>query len=357
MKVGENAAPVFTQKTGSRRITLSTSNANFATVSGTTIHARYPGKVTVTVKIGNDLTRSMNVTVKAKQLDTEYEKLLINPSRIYTSLNLAEAAKKDMGNVSLDYTISDPSLGSVVNGIYSAEAAGKNTVTVTGGGMLKHFVITSYVWSAHRGYLDMYPENTLDAFIEAGKEGAAICETDLQVTNDGRLVCLHNTSVTHMTDGTGSIHNFSYEEARALTIDNGNGLKDSQYRYIPDFEEYLQICSRYHMIAEIELKAWAYLTAEERTQAMRDVYALIRKYGLEERCFIISFHAAQLQSFLEANGDTGIPFGALNNTALKTGLEMNLPGFSDYKATRFGSFTSADYSPRIGRQNLNHKAY
>ncbi len=357
MEVGEEAVPRFSQKIGSRPLTLSSTNRDFVTVADGTLHARYPGNTDVTVRVGDYLTFTMKVKVKARQLETAYEKLLINPSHLYSTLNLADAVADEMGEVSLDYTMSDPSMGSITDGIYMAEKAGRNTIAVTGGGMLKHITITSYVWSAHRGYLDMYPENTIDAFLGAGREGAAICETDLQVTGDGRLVCLHNTTVNHMTDGTGSIHSYTYEQARALTIDNGNGLEDARYLYIADFEEYLQICKQFHMIAEIELKSWSYLTAEEREQAMRDVYALIQKYDMENRCFLISFYASQLQSFYQTIGDTPIPFGAINDTALNAGREMELPNLTSHKATPFGNFTSADYSPRIGRQNLSYSSY
>lgn len=53
---------------------------------------------------------------------------------------------------------------------------------------------------AHRGASASHPENTLAAFRAAAALGAPMQEFDVQVTADGRLVCLHDPSLDRTTD-------------------------------------------------------------------------------------------------------------------------------------------------------------
>ncbi len=357
LNTGDTASPSFSTGIGSRSVSLSSSNTDFVRVSGRKLTAVYPGTAKITVRVGTAVRLSMQVTVKAESLSDSYEKLLVNKSGIHASENLADLVKSEFGSAKLYYTMSDPTKGTVKNGVYHTSASGTNTIAVTGGGKIKHVIITSYVWTAHRGYLDMYPENTIDAFTGAGEAGAAMCETDVQVTADGTLVCLHNATVTHMTDGTGYVSQKTYDEIRALKIDNGNGLASAKNRYIPTVEEYLRICRQYRMVAVIELKNWKKLSEEEANAAMEKLYRLITKYGMQSRCILISFHADQLKRFYDVNGDTGIPFGALNSTCLKKGQAYNLPELSSNTKTKFGYYTTRDYSPLIGRKNLSYSQY
>lgn len=53
---------------------------------------------------------------------------------------------------------------------------------------------------AHRGASAYAPEHTLEAYRLALKQGADFVEPDLQVTKDGVLVCLHDTTLERTTD-------------------------------------------------------------------------------------------------------------------------------------------------------------
>ena len=52
---------------------------------------------------------------------------------------------------------------------------------------------------AHRGASAYAPENTLPAFELAIRQGAQYLENDLQVTKDGELVVLHDTTLAPMS--------------------------------------------------------------------------------------------------------------------------------------------------------------
>ncbi len=76
---------------------------------------------------------------------------------------------------------------------------------------------------AHRGASGSAPENTLLAHQLAYEIGAHMIETDVQETQDGKLVCIHDHEVDRTTNGTGAIAELTYREIRDL--DAGKGAK------------------------------------------------------------------------------------------------------------------------------------
>ena len=53
---------------------------------------------------------------------------------------------------------------------------------------------------AHRGASAYAPEHTLAAYQLAIRQGADFVEPDLQITRDGVLICLHDTTLERTTD-------------------------------------------------------------------------------------------------------------------------------------------------------------
>ena len=53
---------------------------------------------------------------------------------------------------------------------------------------------------AHRGASAYAPEHTMEAYRLAIEQGADYVEQDLQITKDGVLVCLHDTTLERTTD-------------------------------------------------------------------------------------------------------------------------------------------------------------
>ena len=100
---------------------------------------------------------------------------------------------------------------------------------------------------AHRGLSHRYPENTALAFREAGKVPYYFgMETDVQMTSDGVLVCMHDKLLDRTTDATGKVSDYTWAELRKVWIDGGSGW-DDKYTHklrIPTFKEYLKICKR-----------------------------------------------------------------------------------------------------------------
>lgn len=69
---------------------------------------------------------------------------------------------------------------------------------------------------AHRGASGYAPENTRAAFDRAVEMGAAAIETDVQLSADGQLILIHDTTVERTSDGRGPVADHTLAELRAL---------------------------------------------------------------------------------------------------------------------------------------------
>jgi glycerophosphoryl diester phosphodiesterase len=70
--------------------------------------------------------------------------------------------------------------------------------------------------AGHRGYSAAYPENTLAALNAAFDVGADMVEFDLQKSQDGYVVLMHDDTVDRTTDGTGPVDSHTLAELQAL---------------------------------------------------------------------------------------------------------------------------------------------
>jgi glycerophosphoryl diester phosphodiesterase len=69
---------------------------------------------------------------------------------------------------------------------------------------------------AHRGYSAEEPEHTLAAYLLAIEAGADALETDVRLTADGHLVCVHDRTVDRTSDGRGVISTLELAELQEL---------------------------------------------------------------------------------------------------------------------------------------------
>ena len=78
----------------------------------------------------------------------------------------------------------------------------------------------SGLMAAHRGLYEKdqsVPENSLEAFRRAAKEGYGV-ELDVQLSKDGEVVVFHDDTVDRMTTATGRVDSFTLEELQALPL-------------------------------------------------------------------------------------------------------------------------------------------
>ncbi|MCG7343966.1 glycerophosphodiester phosphodiesterase [Sporosarcina sp. ACRSL] len=91
---------------------------------------------------------------------------------------------------------------------------------------------------AHRGATGYAPENTIAAFDLAVDMKADYIEIDVQRSEDGELVVIHDTTVDRTTDGTGQVGDLSFEELRGLDAGSWFGEQFAG-ESLPTFEEVL----------------------------------------------------------------------------------------------------------------------
>jgi len=110
---------------------------------------------------------------------------------------------------------------------------------------------------AHRGYSAVAPENTLPAFILANQNGADGWETDLQLTKDNQLVCLHDATLDRTTNCSGYLSNFTYAELQDCDASYVDGQNFSQFRgaKIPLFSEVLDLAKNLSAFIVMDYKS------------------------------------------------------------------------------------------------------
>ena len=144
-------------------------------------------------------------------------------------------------------------------------------------------ITTEFVNYAHRGASEYTPENTMLAFYTGLYMGANGIETDVRRAKDGTLVLFHDSTVDRMTDSTGAVADMTFEELQALNVTK-NGYTDKIVR----FEDFLRQFAWRDLTFAIELKGPG---VEEETAD------LLRKYGMEKKTVVTSFHLDYLRNF------------------------------------------------------------
>ena len=83
---------------------------------------------------------------------------------------------------------------------------------------------------AHRGASAYAPENTMEAFELAAKQGADGIELDVHVTKDGEVVVTHDEKIDRVSNGSGFIKDMTLRESG--TWERKPVYCSSDYNYI-----------------------------------------------------------------------------------------------------------------------------
>lgn len=97
---------------------------------------------------------------------------------------------------------------------------------------------TTKVW-AHRGASGYRPENTLEAFELAIRQGADGIEMDVHTSADGELIVMHDENVDRVTDGTGLIKDMTLAQLKELKV--STPAEPSGIYHIPTLAEVLEL--------------------------------------------------------------------------------------------------------------------
>lgn len=144
----------------------------------------------------------------------------------------------------------------------------------------------------HRGASRDAVENTLEAFIEARRQGADGVELDVHRSRDGVLVVHHDAAV----DGFGILAEHDFAEIRAAI---GS---------IPTLDEVFDACT--DLLVNVEVKNSPHdADFDPEDRAAADVVALVGRRRLRDSVLVSSFHLPTIDRVREL--DPTIPTGYL----------------------------------------------
>ena len=144
---------------------------------------------------------------------------------------------------------------------------------------------------AHRGYSACYPENTMEAFVQAYQKGFDGVETDVHMTKDGQLVLIHDETIDRTSDGHGFIQDYTYAKLQEYSFSCG---KEGFYP-LPLLEDLLTFIQDKEFVVNIELKTdvIAYQGIEEK------VHALVKALRVEKQIYYSSFSLSSVLKMKE----------------------------------------------------------
>lgn len=139
---------------------------------------------------------------------------------------------------------------------------------------------------AHRGHSIAYPENTLQAFRKAIELGIEMIECDVNITRDGHLVMMHDTTLDRTTNGTGKVSASTWEEIQRL--DAGGKFKPEFAGVrIPSTEETLLLYKESGTLSCFEVKG---ADADESNRIALGLVDLFIKHDMLDKAFLASYH-------------------------------------------------------------------
>ena len=131
----------------------------------------------------------------------------------------------------------------------------------------------------HRGASGYAPENTLEAFELAARQGAHGVELDVHLSRDGELVVAHDDTIERVSDGTGRLCDHSLSELKRLRFNKTH--PEYQNARIPTLGEVFELLAPTGLKVNVELKN-----------------SLIDYPGLEARCVELAARMGMTQRVL-----------------------------------------------------------
>ena len=148
---------------------------------------------------------------------------------------------------------------------------------------------------AHRGYSEIYHENTVQSFTAAGEEDFFdAIETDVWMTKDGVFVCSHD--VNPFEDGKKKITDCAYDEIKNLPLSNSKikyDIDKAQTYTIPTLQEYLDICLASQKLSFVEIKQ--NLNKEQTEKLVDEVYEVLYR----TRVYFCSFNRKVIEYVID----------------------------------------------------------
>lgn len=154
---------------------------------------------------------------------------------------------------------------------------------------------------AHRGASTEAPENTMAAFQKAIDDMADYIELDVQLTNNGEVIVMHDSNAYRTTGVDANIVNMTYKEVK--TLDAGSWFSDEYVgENVPSLKEVIEL-TQGKIKLNIELKP-----ADNDTALAKNTVRLIEKYNMVNDCVITSFSESALKAVKTYNQEIKVGY-------------------------------------------------
>lgn len=170
--------------------------------------------------------------------------------------------------------------------------------------------------SAHRAGkgLRNYPENALETIQHLHAKGIVVFEIDIIGTADDELMLFHDDHLERLTNGTGKIQGLSSAQLQ-------------EYLLVDDFDNYTKIKIPFlRDVLDWGFKNNVYYMIDfKRSANYEKTIALIRDYGMENQCILISYNNAQATKLHKLAPEMLISVSARNLSELDRILSTGIP--------------------------------
>lgn len=159
--------------------------------------------------------------------------------------------------------------------------------------------MSTKVW-AHRGASAYAPENTIPAFRLAMEQGADGIELDVQLSQDGKLMVIHDEWVDRTSNGRGRVVDMTCQELKKL--DFSCGMQQYAFARIPTLKEVYGLLRGSNLTVNVEIKY-----GEVEYPGIWDkLIQLEREMGMQGRVMYSSFNHYVLKKIRELDPDAEI---------------------------------------------------
>lgn len=252
-----------------------------------------------------DLTEALKG--KTELTDAELIKIRDDTNKAGASIAMipAECATDKNVEYIIDRLVSVWIKGSIstVTDAYAIAAAGAHGA-VTDNTAVMYDIFESYMEGnkllrsplvvGHRGTVKYAPENTIEGSELAYKNGADAIETDIYITTDGEIVCIHDGTTQRTCGKSLNVEGSTLAQLKELYANN-EWKNNSEYKdvKIPTLDEYFEHFKDKDVQLFVEIKS----TKPSIIPALVD---LIKEYDIADQVSVITFHGAQVRRMKEA---------------------------------------------------------
>lgn len=216
----------------------------------------------------------------------------------------------------------------ITTGIFAVPACGNNNNSISDTEEIMDTIKIdkkNVLMIAHRGLSGLKTENTLNAFIAAGKCSYYGIETDVHVTKDGKYVISHDDNLSRVFGLDVNIYTATYEELRKIRITD---KETGEVLTVPSLREYLDVCKKYNKVSILELKD------DFNKQQLEGIIQEVEDAGMSDKIVYISFSAEVLKKMRELLPTASLQFltGEINDENIDFMVKYNLDIDSHYPA-------------------------